>query len=114
MLEIGPKRFFKRMKQEPFDAIGKTGTTNDSRTCWFTGSTPELTTSIYIGRDQNKSLGNNIYAVWTAFPIWLGMHRGLKNNSKFKYDSSLKPVHINWLNGTFANPGDENSVEIFI
>jgi penicillin-binding protein 1A len=114
VLSIGPQRFFKRMKKEPFDAIGKTGTTNDSRTCWWSGSTPELTTAIYIGRDGNLPLGNNIYAVWTAFPIWLGMHQGIKNEKKFKYNPVLKPVWIDWVNGVECSKNDENAVEIYV
>lgn len=114
VLAIGPQRFFKRMKKEPFDAIGKTGTTNDSRTCWWCGSTPELTTSIYIGRDGNLPLGNNIYAVWTAFPIWLGMHQGIKNESKFKYNPVLKPAWVDWVNGVECSKNSENAVEIFV
>ena len=114
VLSIGVNRFFKRMKQEPFDAIGKTGTTNDSRTCWFCGATPDLTTTIYIGSDENRSLGKNIYAVWTAFPIWMGLHRGLKNESKFRYDPSLKPVFIDWTSGAISNKKDPEAVEIYI
>ncbi|GAG84321.1 unnamed protein product, partial [marine sediment metagenome] len=49
------------------ESIGKTGTNNDSRTCCFIGSTPELTTGIYIGCDDNDSLGQNIYASQAAF-----------------------------------------------
>ncbi|MEX2437648.1 MAG: PBP1A family penicillin-binding protein [Candidatus Babeliales bacterium] len=110
VLSIGIERFKKRMELSWFtaQAIGKTGTTNDSRTCWFSGSTPELTTSIYIGRDDNKTLGNNVYAMRTAFPIWVGMNRvlGLKK-STFTFDPSLRSVAINWKTGEEMQ-GDED------
>lgn len=53
-----------------YEAFGKTGTTNDARTCWFVGSTPKLTTGIYIGRDDNQALGEGVYAFRTVVPIW--------------------------------------------
>lgn len=114
VLTIGPQRFFKRMKQQPFDAIGKTGTTNDSRTCWWSGATPDITTSIYIGRDGNLPLGKNIYPVWTIFPIWLGIHKALNNEHKFKYNPILKPVCIDWETGMDCDKSNSNAIDIFV
>ncbi|MCF7900419.1 transglycosylase domain-containing protein [Candidatus Babeliales bacterium] len=74
-------------------AISKTGTTNDSRTCWFAGSTPEITTVLYAGTDDNRSLGKNIYPVYTSYPIWMRFHRQISTKTKFfSYDSSLRKV----------------------
>lgn len=36
------------------DACGKTGTTNDNRDAWFAGFTPELTTVIWVSREQRN------------------------------------------------------------
>ncbi len=36
---------------------GKTGTTNENRDAWFIGFTPYLVTGVFIGRDDNKSIG---------------------------------------------------------
>ncbi|EGO62083.1 transglycosylase domain-containing protein [Acetonema longum] len=38
-------------------AAGKTGTTDDAKTAWFIGYTPELLAGIYIGNDDRKSVG---------------------------------------------------------
>jgi penicillin-binding protein 1A len=35
-------------------AAGKTGTTNDNTDAWFTGFTPELVTSVWVGFDNRK------------------------------------------------------------
>jgi penicillin-binding protein 1A len=51
-------------------AHGKTGTTNESRTCWFCGSTARYTTALYVGLDSNESLGH-VYPSRVAFPLWL-------------------------------------------
>ena len=38
---------------------GKTGTTNESRSAWFAGFTPDTVTTIYIGYDDNKPIKNS-------------------------------------------------------
>ncbi len=37
-------------------AAGKTGTTSSYRDAWFAGFTPDLTTVVWVGADQNQSL----------------------------------------------------------
>lgn len=91
------------------ESIGKTGTTNDSRTCWFTGSTPELTTAICFGCDNNQSIGKDIYASGTTFQIWLNLHRLIPSIKKtFSYDPALQELIINGKTGEklfdFSNP----------
>lgn len=106
VLTLGMRRLQRVIGQRWFggDAMGKTGTTNDSRTCWFCGATPELTTAICLGGDGNRSMGNKIYGSKTSFPIWFGMHKNLKNHKKkFYYDSSLKEVMVNWKTGEVVN-----------
>jgi penicillin-binding protein 1A len=86
------------------EAASKTGTTNDHRTCWFVGSTPELTTGVCIGCDDNRSMGDDVYPLHTAFPIWIGLHRELKTKKKrFSYDPSLKEVIIDEKSGKKVN-----------
>ncbi|MDR3550216.1 MAG: transglycosylase domain-containing protein, partial [Candidatus Babeliales bacterium] len=81
-------------------ALSKTGTTNDSRMCWYAGSTPELTTVVYIGCDDNKSMGHNIYPLRTALPIWMGLNSALPCKQKtFSFDSSLERIIINEKTG---------------
>jgi len=49
---------------------GKTGTTQDFGDAWFTGFTPDLVTSVWIGFDNPASLGNNETGGVIAAPIW--------------------------------------------
>ena len=51
-------------------AIGKTGSTNGASTVWFVASTPELATAVYVGYDNNKKIGEDVFASQLAFPIW--------------------------------------------
>lgn len=52
-------------------AAGKTGTTDQNVDAWFVGYTPELTTCVWIGHDQNLSLGAAETGGLAAAPIWL-------------------------------------------
>ncbi len=55
-------------------AAGKTGTTNDYRDAWFTGFTPTLSTSVWVGFDKQKMLrdpnGVGITGGRGAAPVW--------------------------------------------
>ncbi len=97
------------------ESIGKTGTTNDCRTCWFAGSTPSFTTGIYIGCDDNRSLGQNIFPSTTVFPIWLALNRYLQHNKKtFAYDSNLKEIVIDGKNGQLTGSKNSNALTILV
>ena len=49
---------------------GKTGTTNDFSDAWFMGFSPELTTGVWVGHDDNGTLGWGESGAKTALPIW--------------------------------------------
>lgn len=102
VLSWGITRFKQRIGETDFavESFGKTGTTNDCRTSRFCGSTPELTTGIYVGNDDNRSMGKNVYGVGTAFPIWFEFNKALScKKKKFSHDPSLREVIIDIYTG---------------
>jgi len=50
-------------------AAAKTGTTDDNRDSWTVGYTPEYTTGIWVGNNNNQSM-NDISGISGAAPIW--------------------------------------------
>jgi penicillin-binding protein 1A len=52
-------------------AAGKTGTTNDYRDAWFIGYTPSLVTGVWVGYDDQTSIGYRETGARTALPVWL-------------------------------------------
>jgi penicillin-binding protein 1A len=81
-------------------ALSKTGTTNDSRTCWFAGSTPDLTTIVYIGCDDNRPLGKYVYPGRTAFPIWMALHTAIGyKQQQFSFDHRLREIIVHSKTG---------------
>ena len=53
------------------DFAGKTGTTNKAESTWFTGYNEKIVTSVWMGFDQPKSLGDREFGSSTALPIWM-------------------------------------------
>jgi penicillin-binding protein 1A len=49
---------------------GKTGTTQDFSDVWFSGFTPDLVTTVWVGFDTPSSLGNNETGGSVAAPIF--------------------------------------------
>jgi penicillin-binding protein 1A len=53
------------------DIAGKTGTTNDGRDAWFSGFTPDLVATAWVGFDQERPLGRDEEGSRTALPMWV-------------------------------------------
>jgi penicillin-binding protein 1A len=57
------------------DIAGKTGTTNEAKDTWFNGFTPRLVSSVWVGYDQERPLGEREEGARTALPIWIHFMR---------------------------------------
>jgi len=51
---------------------GKTGTTNNLYDAWFVGYTPDIITGVWVGLDEEGSMGQGETGSRAASPIWLG------------------------------------------
>lgn len=51
-------------------AYGKTGTTNDYKDAWFVGYSDKITTGVWVGLDQPKTIMNKGYGSTLALPVW--------------------------------------------
>jgi penicillin-binding protein 1A len=64
---------------------GKTGTTNNLHDAWFIGYTPRYVTGVWVGFDDESSLGKGETGSRAASPIWLGFMQRLLHD---------KPVRV--------------------
>jgi membrane peptidoglycan carboxypeptidase len=64
------------------ESIGKTGSTNGASSVWFLGATPGLTTAVYVGRDDNKQLGQEVFASKMVFPLWFEFNKAVGSAKK--------------------------------
>ena len=50
---------------------GKTGTTNEYRSAWFVGFTTDIVVGVFIGFDDNRSLGSGEAGASAAVPVFI-------------------------------------------
>ena len=106
----GTGRGIKKLQRDDF--AGKTGTTNDSESTWFTGYNNEILTTVWFGYDQPRSLGQKEYGSTTALPIWLGYMEDIVDSIEYSppvIPADLVAKKINLANGLDASPSDQNT-----
>jgi len=97
---------------------GKTGTTNDMKDAWFIGYVPQLIAGVWVGYDQERSLGASGSGGQAAAPIWTGfMRQALANTpiQPFVPPADVSFVSIDRRSGRLARQGQPNSImECFV
>ena len=53
------------------EIAGKTGTTSSFIDAWFIGYSPQISTGVWVGFDQERTLGKGEFGATAALPIWL-------------------------------------------
>ncbi|MDD2899346.1 MAG: PBP1A family penicillin-binding protein [Desulfuromonadaceae bacterium] len=97
---------------------GKTGTTNGAKDAWFVGYIPQLVTGVWVGYDQERSLGSGGTGGQAAAPIWGDfMQKAIMSlpAEDFTAPENVSFVLINPRTGNLAKEGTEGAVmECFI
>ncbi|WP_320046376.1 PBP1A family penicillin-binding protein [uncultured Ilyobacter sp.] len=97
---------------------GKTGTTNDNKSAWFAGVTPEYATTVYIGYDDNTSMPSYASGGSIAAPLWgeyyqAMINRGVYTPGDFEFikenlkNKTLVSRTIDLRNGELGSPSSE-------
>lgn len=60
-----------RAQQLGLHVGGKTGTTNEFHDAWFVGFTHDVVTSVWVGYDQPRSIGESSTGGHISLPIWM-------------------------------------------
>ncbi len=86
---------------------GKTGTTNDSHDAWFVGYTPDIVAGIWVGNDNNTSLGSMTGGtvparLWKTF-----MQKAVKNMPARGFDGAAATTKQSL--GTVAKEEDKDA-----
>lgn len=95
---------------------GKTGTTQDFRDGWFIGFTPRVVTGVWVGYDDQRSMGRGEAGANTALPVWIRyMSRVLKDYPVEDFESppGVTFVQVDPKTGK-PLPGGRGTREAFI
>jgi penicillin-binding protein 1A len=100
------------------DIAGKTGTTNDAVSTWFSGFHEDLVTTVWVGTDDFSSLGENEYGSTIALPIWLDYMNEELNSLEIKEKNipqGLSFVRVNKKTGKIDTLENDNTYfELFL
>jgi penicillin-binding protein 1A len=98
--------------------VGKTGTSNDARDAWFVGYSPSVVVGVWVGFDDQRSLGKRETGTRTALPIWIDVMGAADKTPKetdFAMPSGVITARIDPASGLLAYPGQEDAVdEVFL
>mgnify|MGYP006443846685 FL=1 len=98
------------------DIGGKTGTTNGPRDAWFSGYSPHLVATAWVGFDDNSVIGRNEYGGSAALPIWIDfMSKALKGKADLdkRQPNGIVTVKIDPKTGKRVAPSNEGIYEFF-
>ncbi len=93
---------------------GKTGTTNDFRSAWFMGFSPQIVVGTFVGFDDNRSLGKGETGAVAALPIFIEfMQEALKGYPRmdFKPPPNTRLAYVGPNREAFR-PGTEPRVTV--
>lgn len=95
------------------DLAGKTGTTNDFRDAWFSGFNHTLVTTVWLGYDQARPLGEGEAGSRAALPMWIDFMRpalaGVPE-MPFTQPPGLVTVRIDRENGLRVGAGHSDAI----
>ncbi|MDH5324078.1 MAG: penicillin-binding protein 1A [Gammaproteobacteria bacterium] len=98
------------------DIAGKTGTTNDQRDAWFSGFSPDVVATAWVGFDTPKPLGDRETGGKAALPMWIHyMEEALKDlpDHPAKMPAGLVTVKVDKETGLLTGPGSDGIFEVF-
>ena len=95
------------------DLAGKTGTTNDQHDAWFSGFSPDLVATSWIGFDRSRPLGRRETGASAALPMWIAYMKEALEGTR---ERSIQPpggivtVRIDPETGEAAGASHEGAV----
>jgi penicillin-binding protein 1A len=90
------------------DVYGKTGTTNDAVDAWFAGFQPKIAAVVWMGHDDNRSLGAREFGATAALPVWIDYMRQALKDQPFvalKTPEGVQDVNGEWFYDEYVDGG---------
>jgi penicillin-binding protein 1A len=103
----------KRVKALNRPVAGKTGTTNNLYDAWFVGYTPDYITGVWVGLDEEASMGRGETGSRAASPIWLDFMQGVmagKPVKSFEVPEGIVFARIDAQTGLLPIPESQETI----
>jgi len=102
-------RVFRELK---WPLAGKTGTTNGYYDAWFVGYSSDIAVGVWVGFDDEKSLGQGESGAKAALPIWLNFMKEAheEEGKEFAIPSGIMFTHIDNETGSLVSAKSEHIV----
>jgi penicillin-binding protein 1A len=98
--------------------VGKTGTSNEARDAWFVGYSPSVVVGVWVGFDDQRSLGKRETGTRSALPIWIDVMEAADKSPKdtdFAMPSGVIVAQIDPASGLLAYEGQKDAIgEVFL
>ncbi len=99
------------------DLAGKTGTTNDQRDAWFSGYNNDVVTTVWVGFDNPRPLGNRETGAGAALPMWIDyMREALRDRPEhtMPQPEGMVSVRIDAQTGQYTSADNPDAIfELF-
>lgn len=93
---------------------GKTGTTSNYTDAWFLGFSPSVTCGVWVGYDNEQSLGDKETGARAALPIWMTLMKQAilgHEDEKFPADEPRQiPYQPQWTTAITAPPSAQPNI----
>ncbi len=102
-----------RAKSLGREVAGKTGTTNGYYDAWFLGFTAQIATGVWVGFDQERTLGKGEVGGRAALPIWLDYMKAAHEDLPaltFPVPAGIIFANIDADTGQLPTPGSKRSI----
>ena len=96
---------------------GKSGTTNNSTSTWYSGFAGDLIIAVWVGKDNFSSLGDNEYGGTIALPIWLDFieySKDLIKDDLMELPEGVTVARINKNTGNISDTFEDSIFEFFL
>ena len=97
---------------------GKTGTSSDSQSVWFIGFSPDLAAGVYVGFDDNRTLGKESngedeQGATVAAPIFRDFMKGALADqppTPFRVAPGIEEIPVDWHTGAVEPAGTPGAI----
>jgi penicillin-binding protein 1A len=105
VVDYGTARRARKLKAR---VVGKTGTSNDARDAWFVGMSSGLVIGVWIGYDDNHSLGHHEGGGRTAVPVFVNLFSKVGRGKRARFwtmPANVEKARVDRKTGKLAPPG---------